>query len=161
MAQFTDNQGRVWAVEINVNTLRRLRSMLDVQLERAGDSKEDSERIIGQIFTDPIFLCDVLFVVCMDAAERGGVTDEYFGRAMAGDAIANARKALIEALVNFSHSADRREVIREGERLMEEAEAAYLKSMRENITNPKTRAKVVDRMYQLGSVFSESLEASE
>ena len=58
--------------------------------------------------SDPILLCDVLYVVCKPQADDQGVTDEEFGRAMAGDAIDEGTTALLEELVDFFPQAKRR-----------------------------------------------------
>jgi hypothetical protein len=46
----------------------------------------------------------VVYAVCKPEAEAKGVSDEEFGRAMAGDAIEQATRALLEDLVGFSPS---------------------------------------------------------
>ena len=46
----------------------------------------------------------MLYVVCKTEADANGVTDEQFGEAMAGDAIDQATKALLEEIVDFSPS---------------------------------------------------------
>jgi len=51
-----------------------------------------------------VLLCDVVYAVCKPEADAQGVRDEEFGKAMAGDAIEHATKALLEELVGFSPS---------------------------------------------------------
>ena len=48
-----------------------------------------------------MLLCDVVYAACTPEADARSVTDEDFGRAMAGDAIELATTALLEELVDF------------------------------------------------------------
>ena len=96
MKSFTDNAGRTWAVLVNVDTIKRVRGLVKVDLLDL-----DS---LDKLIRDPILLCDVVYAVCQPEAEAKHVTDEYFGRAMAGDPIDQATKALLEELADFSPS---------------------------------------------------------
>ena len=99
MRTFKDNAGRDWTVAVNVAAIKRVRSLLDVNLLKVVEGKL-IERLVG----DPVLLVDVIFVLCKPAADAAGVSDEQFGEAMAGDAIDSATKALLEELVDFSPS---------------------------------------------------------
>lgn len=102
MKTFTDNTGRTWSIAINVGAVKRVRSSLDVNLLDAVEGK-----LIERLVSDPILLCDVIFVLCQQEAEARGITDEQFGQAMAGDAIDSATSALLEELVDFFPSGKR------------------------------------------------------
>jgi len=99
MKTFTDNAGRTWTVAINVDVLKRVRGLVDVNLLDIIDGK-----LIERLYRDPVLLCDVVYAVCKPEADARSVSDEDFGRAMAGDAIEQATKALLEELVLFSPS---------------------------------------------------------
>ncbi len=99
MRTFTDNAGRTWTVAINVDAIKRVRGLLDVDLLEILDGK-----LIEKLYRDPVLLCDVVYAVCKPEADARSVSDEDFGRAMAGDAIEHATKALLEELVGFSPS---------------------------------------------------------
>jgi hypothetical protein len=96
---FTDNAGRVWTVTINVNAIKRVRGLIDVNLLEVIEGT-----LLEKLIRDPILLCDVVYAVCKPEADALNVTDEQFGQAMAGDAIDQATKALLEELVGFSPS---------------------------------------------------------
>ncbi len=96
MRTFTDNAGRTWTVAINVDAIKRVRDLLNVDLLEILDGK-----LIEKFYRDPVLLCDVVYAACKLEADAKGVTDEDFGRAMAGDAIEHATKALLEELVGF------------------------------------------------------------
>jgi hypothetical protein len=99
MKTFTDNAGRTWTLAINVDVLKRVRGLVDVNLLDIIDGK-----LIERMYRDPVLLCDVVYAVCKPEADARSVSDEDFGRAMAGDAIEQATKALLEELVLFSPS---------------------------------------------------------
>ena len=96
MQTFRDNAGRTWAVSVDVAAIKRVRALAGFDLLSVMDGKT-----VDRLIADPVLLCDVLCAVCRPEAERLGVTDEDFGRAMAGDAIDHATQALLEELVSF------------------------------------------------------------
>ncbi len=96
MRTFTDNAGRTWTIAINVDCIRRLRATLNIDLLEAVEGKL-IERLVG----DPILLCDCIYVICKPDADQRNISDEDFGRAMAGDAIEYATTSLLEELVDF------------------------------------------------------------
>jgi hypothetical protein len=99
MKTFTDNAGRTWTVAINVDAIKRVRGLLDLDLLSILDGQ-----LIERLYRDPVLLCDALYALCKPEADARNVSDEDFGRAMAGDAIEQATKALLEELVGFSPS---------------------------------------------------------
>ena len=121
MRTFKDNAGRSWSVSVNVDTARRLRSMANVDLmelveaperEDASGGRTDSDGLplraapvrkplLERLIRDPILLCDVLYVVCKEEADKLNVSDADFGRALYGTAIAAARSALLEEIADF------------------------------------------------------------
>lgn len=96
MKTFTDNTGRPWQVAINVDAVKRVKGLLSIDLMDATEGKL-LERLIG----DPILLCDIIYALCKPQADASGISDEDFGRAMAGDAIEAATAAMLEELVDF------------------------------------------------------------
>lgn len=99
MKTFTDNAGRTWNVEINVAAIKRVRGLTEVNLLDiiAGT-------LIEKLVRDPVLLCDVVYAICKPQADDKQISDEEFGRAMAGDAIEHATAALLEELVSFCPS---------------------------------------------------------
>ena len=96
MRTFTDNAGRDWQVAVNVDAIKRVKGLLDVDLMEAVNAE-----LLGRLADDPVLLCDVIYCVCKPQADERSVSDEDFGRAMAGDAIDAATTALLEDLVDF------------------------------------------------------------
>lgn len=105
MRTFTDTEGRQWDVRIDVNAIRDVRAALDVNLLALMD---EEAALLQRLTVDPVLLVDVLFVVCRRQADERAVTDEAFGRAMAGDAILHAADALVRGIVDFFPDARRR-----------------------------------------------------
>ena len=106
MKTFNDNAGRTWTVSLNIDAIKRVRSLVKVDLTEAVGGK-----LLERLTTDPVLLCDVLFAVCKSEADAKNITDEDFGRALAGDAIDAATTALLEELVNFFPRENQRRVL--------------------------------------------------
>lgn len=106
MQTFTDNTGQTWSLTINVDAIKRVRGLLDVDLMQAIDGK-----LLERLVTDPVLLCDVVYALCKPEADAKSITDEQFGQAMAGDAIDAATTSLLEELVGFFPQA-KRQVLR-------------------------------------------------
>lgn len=98
MKSFKDNSGRTWNLSVDVSAIKRVRSLIDVDLLSIADGKG---KVLEQLVDDPIVLCDVIYCLCKPEADAKDVTDEDFGRAMGGDALGDATNALLEDLVNF------------------------------------------------------------
>ncbi|MCL4743598.1 MAG: hypothetical protein KJZ54_15495 [Phycisphaerales bacterium] len=99
MKVFKDNAGREWTVEINVAALKRVKSLAEVDLLGVLDGT-----LVERLIRDPVLLCDAVYAICKPQADERSVTDEDFGRAMAGDAIEHATEAVLEELVSFCPS---------------------------------------------------------
>ena len=94
--KFTDSKERAWEIEITVDAVKRIKSLTEVDLLQAIEGP-----LLQQLASDPVLLCDVVYAAVKPAADQAGVTDEEFGRAMAGDVIDAATQALLESLVDF------------------------------------------------------------
>lgn len=96
MQTFRDTLGREWIVTIDIAALKRVRSQLNVDLLDIiqGD-------LLERLSRDPVLLCDILYVLCRPQADERKLSDEDFGRAMSGQALADATTAFFEALADF------------------------------------------------------------
>jgi len=107
MRTFKDNTGRTWTVSISTETIKDVRSMLNVDLVEAAFPPEglpESERrlpLLARLIQDPILLVDVLYVVCKEEADARQVSDRDFGKAMGGAVIVQGRAALMGELADF------------------------------------------------------------
>jgi len=93
MQTFTDITGRKWTVVITIGTVKRVKARLHLDML-------DIESVMKQV-QDFIFLCDVLYVVCQDEADKLGITDEQFGHLLGGPVLLQAKEAFIEAYMAF------------------------------------------------------------
>lgn len=96
MRTFKDTAGRDWTISINVATVKRLRDVLQVDLMDVIEGD-----LLRRLYSDPILLVDVVYVLVKPQADELGVTDEQFGAAMGGDSIEFATKAMVEEIVDF------------------------------------------------------------
>jgi hypothetical protein len=108
MKTFADNAGRTWAIAVNVATIKHVKDLLQVNLLEIADQKG---RLLEQIVDDPVLLCDILFCLVKPEADAKGVTDEDFGRSLAGDVLGSATDALLSEIADFFPKG-RREILK-------------------------------------------------
>jgi len=146
MRQFKDNAGRTWTVEINVATLKRVRGLTGVDLMQVIEGT-----LIEKLIRDPVLLCDVVYAVCKPEADAATprVSDEEFGKAMAGDAIEAATSALLDELISFCPSprdrANLGRVLQATNRVMDKARDLTEKRI-QTLTSESELDKLVNRM---------------
>ena len=109
MHSFVDNSRRTWEIAINVAAVKRIRGLLGIDLYALVD---DGFKSLSKLVSDPVTLADVLYCLCKDQAEMQSITDEDFGRALAGDAITQAADAFVEELIDFFPDARARASLR-------------------------------------------------
>ena len=109
MHSFRDTAGRTWTVAIHVAAVKRVRSLVAVDLYKLVD---DGFQPLANLLGDPVQLVDVLYCLCQDEATSRGLSDEDFGRALAGDAITQAAEAFVEELIDFFPDARIRATLR-------------------------------------------------
>lgn len=130
MTAITDNNGQTWTLSMNVNTLRRVKSLCGVNLTEIvtiEPGKQPNTALLEQLASDPILLVDVLYAVVKPEADAKGITDEAFGAAMVGDAIEQAVNALLDEVINFFPSPKRKvltRLIQAGRRFAKKQEEA-------------------------------------
>jgi len=96
MGQFTDTEGRIWTLAVDVNIVRRVRNALGENLlDLAGGE------LCKRVTRDPVLLVDLMYEVVRPEAESQDVSPEAFGRALTGDVIDAATTALLESVADF------------------------------------------------------------
>lgn len=98
MRQFRDSKDQIWIIAVDVSAMKSVRSLLKIELHTLMD---DGFEGLNKLLSDPVALGDVLYVLCSKQAAAAGVSDEDFGRRLAGDTLAEASLALTEALIDF------------------------------------------------------------
>ena len=146
MRQFKDNAGRTWTVDINVATLKRVRGLTGVDLMQVIEGT-----LIEKLIRDPVLLCDVVYAVCKPEADAATprVSDEEFGKAMAGDAIEAATGAVLDELISFCPSprdrANLGRVLQATNRVLDKARDLTEKRI-QTLTSESELDKLVNRM---------------
>ena len=98
MAKFLDAENRYWEPEVDVVTIGRVRKALGINLlELLLPDSTLAERL-----TDPCLLVDILYLLCEEQADKSGVSDTAFGKAMTPDGIEDGWAAVLEGIVLFS-----------------------------------------------------------
>ena len=146
MRQFKDNAGRTWTVDINVATLKRVRGLTGVDLMQVIEGT-----LIEKLIRDPVLLCDVVYAVCKPEADAATprVSDEEFGKSMAGDAIEAATQAVLDELISFCPSprdrANLGRVLQATNRVLDKARDLTEKRI-QTLTSESELDKLVNRM---------------
>jgi hypothetical protein len=135
MRTFKDNAGRTWTVTVNVDAVKRVRSLLDVNLLEVVDG-----HLIERLAADPVLLCDVIYALVKPEADAQQVTDQDFGRAMAGDAIDLATTALLEELVDFFPLGKRR-LLQKAVAKLKDWESKALTAAERKLDSPELEAQ--------------------
>ena len=143
MKTFIDNAGRTWTVAINVDAIKRVRDVAQVNLLEVIEGKL-LERLIG----DPVLLCDVIYAVCKTESDAKSITDVDFGRAMGGDAIDGATTALLEELVDFFPQG-RRRVLSKALTKLKTLETAALNAVETRLDSPELEAQMAAELAEL------------
>ena len=110
MKTFTDNAGRTWTVTVNVDGIKRVRSLLNINLL---DVLDNGCKLLADLHDDPVLLVDVLYCLCKPEADAQQISDELFGKSMSGDALLQAAGALLESLSDFFPQARQRAAMKE------------------------------------------------
>jgi hypothetical protein len=142
MKTFSDNAGRTWTLAINVDAVRRVRSIVNVDLLEAVEGK-----LIEKLVGDPILLCDVIYVICKPEADQRSVSDEDFGRSMAGDAIDHATTSLLEELVDFFPKS-RRALLTKALGKFRQLETKAIQLVDKQLDDPNLEEKVLGQLQQ-------------
>jgi hypothetical protein len=96
MKTFTDATGKTWTVTINTNAIKRAKETSGVSLVDIVNGD-----LYGRMLLDPVLVCDIAYGVCEPEAKSRKFTREDFNTVLVGDAIAAARDAILEDLVDF------------------------------------------------------------
>jgi hypothetical protein len=140
MHSFVDNSRRTWEIAINVAAVKRIRGLLGIDLYSLVD---DGFKSLSKLVSDPVTLADVLYCLCKDQADKQSISDEDFGRALAGDAITQAADAFVEELIDFFPDARARASLRkaiEAGKTVRDKVLSHAEKILDSI-DPETEAK--------------------
>jgi hypothetical protein len=153
MHSFRDNKNRTWAIEINVWAVKRVRGLLNVNLTGLVD---DGFEKLGELMKDTITVIDVIYVLCKDEADKVGVSDEDFGKAMGGDVLAHAKDAFLEELTDFFEDRRIRESLRKVLSLSRSLQDQMMEQMTEQMDKIDLDAEAAKLIASLNSAPASS-----
>ncbi len=145
MKTFKDNQGREWSISVDVSAIKRVKSLLDVNLLEIVDGK-----LLELLVSDPVMLCDIIYCLVKPEADEKEVSDEDFGRAMGGDAIDHATAALLGELVGFFPKG-KRQVLGKAVQKLKTFEARAVEVAEKRLDSPELEAEFEAALGSLGS----------
>jgi hypothetical protein len=145
MKTFNDNAARSWTVQVNVDAIKRVRDLAEVNLLEVVEGK-----LLERLISDPVLLCDVIYCLCKPEADAKSISDVEFGRAMAGDAIDGATTALLEELVDFFPQAKRR-VLAKALAKLQKLQTAALAAVETRLDSPELDRQLAQQLAQLQS----------
>ena len=161
MQKFIDRRGRVWIVDIDNTTLRRVKALTDVRLLDAVEGD-----LVTQLSSDPLLLGDVLFAICKPQADQQDVDDESFAEGLAGDSLDEACKALVDALVAYFPESRRRHLRKAADK-QKQIEQRGLAAIEKRLDDPNLVDRIVEDLERklavpkLNDSLSDSPESSE
>jgi hypothetical protein len=106
MKIWKDAKEHEYHTQITVAEVRALKSELGINLMEIATGD-----LLQKISEDVCLLCDILYVIHRDEAQKYGISDEDFGRNLYGDALEDATKAFVEETVNFFPNAKTRALL--------------------------------------------------
>jgi hypothetical protein len=110
MKTFVDATGRTWVVAVNVAAIKLVRGLIGVDLYRLFT---DGGKPFGDLLSDPVQLVDALYCLCREECRQRGMSDEDFGRLMAGETLSLATDALVGSLIDFFPNPTTRKAVTE------------------------------------------------
>ncbi len=112
MKTFRDAAGREWTIAVNVGAIKRV---MKAPIEYLGEPVkvnllelvDPDGALLKKVVAYPPLVCDIAYALCKPQCDEKNVTDEEFGRAMAGDVLEEVLDLLLEETVDFFPKARR------------------------------------------------------
>lgn len=142
MKQFTDSAGRTWTISLTIDAVKRIRSLLGVNLL---EIESGNPPLLTRLGTDIILLCDVIFAALKPQADAAGVTDEQFGVSMGGEFIKAAQDAFYGELIDFFQKLGRGDLAK--------AIGAQQKMIDQAVAQITTRIEHLDIETEIGKIL--------
>ena len=156
MKSFTDTKGRCWAVEMNVSTAKRIKSLTGVDVLTAVQQAS----WFADLSADTIKLVDVIYAAVKPQADGIGVSDEDFGSAMSGDVITDAANALVDEIIAFFPQAARRQLVTKARAKLKEVEARAMVLAMGRLESGEIDKAIDAALAASGRPFTNSLASS-
>ena len=98
MSMFKDKDGREFLLSVNITTVKRVRTLLGVDLLNIS---EGDPPLVMRLGTDPVLLVDVVYALIKPELDAANITDEQFGINLGGEGYPQAEKAFWDELEAF------------------------------------------------------------
>ena len=106
MANFSDNNGRNWVVNLNVHTIKTIKTTLEIDL-----LDDKVHEVLQRIADDVVLAVDVLYLAVQEQLDAAQISDIDFGKSLGGDCLNEAVGALVQALIDFFPNPAKREFL--------------------------------------------------
>lgn len=100
MAQFEDNKGRIWVLEITHGAYRRLKRETKLDLDLVGTEALD---LVEVVYGEESGLVDVMACLLNEQVRESGLSVEEFHGRFPPEVVDRAGDALVEAIRDFFH----------------------------------------------------------
>lgn len=154
LAQFVDQRGRTWRLELNYSLAKRLREVTSLDFVNYQDGKA-----LLAIHDSDEKLVQVLWLLCEAQAKEASVGEEEFGAGLGGDALEQAIEALEQALINFSRPA-RRQAIQAIRDKAHELVAAQSDLATTKIRSPKVTLLMEAKIREVSEQIDRQIDAA-
>ena len=152
MKTFKDMNGKEYAIQLTIGTVKKLRDTINFDLLNLIPSEGANKHVVLELYDDDVLTAQVVYNTLSDEM-KGGATEEEFINKIDGECIASIKDALLEEIKNFFLKSKRRELVdamKKFSELQKEMKANQLKMVTE-----------LDVKEAAGSLFMNSLESSE
>lgn len=131
MKTFNDSTGKPWELDINVESIERVKTICNVELTQLFN---DGFKLLYTLFEDTALLTAVLVVLCAPDDKPA------FQRSMKGDCLEDAARALVDDVIDFFPNRNRRKLCKAAiAKLWETVEAGQeLAEVKLSEFNPKS-----------------------
>jgi hypothetical protein len=93
---FKDTEGRAWCLDLTIASIKRVKSITDIDLLNIQDGSA-----LLELSRDPLKLVDLLWAIISPQANELKITDEQFGSSLGGLALRDASEAFLTAITSF------------------------------------------------------------
>ena len=97
MKIFKDNAGKSWELSINIASIKRVKSALDVNLLKVLEEKN----FLASLVEDIENFFNVIYILCKPQADAANIDEEQFAVSMVGKAFDSASDAFLVELADF------------------------------------------------------------
>ena len=124
MRAFIDEKGRQWCINVNVLTLKKLKSLgYDfLKFPVKEDDNNSEEYPAYKFWTDPLFAGEVIFELLRSQTAKHNITEEELAELLRGELLDTARKTFWEDFSDFFPDKGVRESLKKVKMMMEEEE---------------------------------------